>query len=71
MAKLEVELLPFDVPHLVYQKVKPGKRGDGFNEKRQQSYAIADLDDATLDQLCREFRINVFAHAGRNPPEQR
>lgn len=65
-ATLEVELQPFQTPNFVRAVVPPGKREDGMQEA--PCYPLHALDNMTLDKLCRDFRQDVFAKAGKAPP---
>ena len=56
-----IELRPFTVPHYVSQVIPPGKRQDGFREAPK--FALHELDDAALNQLCDDFRASVLARA--------
>lgn len=58
----EVELVPFTVPNFVSVKMPARPRQDGPNFEAPK-YSIAELDDKTLDLLCRKFREDVFAKA--------
>jgi len=57
----EQELVPFNVPNYVLTKAAVRPRQEGFKETPK--YAIHELDDKTLDLLCRKFRDDVFAKA--------
>jgi hypothetical protein len=62
--KIEVDLAPFTVPNFV--RVEEEDTG-----KERTAIALSELDSLTLDQMCREFRDNVFKKAGKQtPPEQ-
>ena len=63
---LEVELKPFTVPNYVLVVSKPGLRQDGMTDTPK--YLLSDIDSATLDKMCSQFRHDVFAKAGRYPP---
>lgn len=56
-----VELRPFTVPNYVIQASTPRPREDGFVESPK--FHIGELDVETLDQLCAQFRKDVFAKA--------
>ena len=58
-----IKLQPFRVPNFVLTDPKIGKREDGFYEKPK--YALNELDAATLDLLCEQFREDVFRKAGK------
>jgi hypothetical protein len=57
-----VELMPFAVPDGVIVKQPPRNRGDGFSPLPKMN--LNQLDYATLDALCREWRAEVFSRAG-------
>lgn len=65
---LSVELQPFTVPNFVREKRAPRPRQEGFSET--PCHALHELDQATLSQLCDEFRAGVFANAGKKDPAQ-
>lgn len=60
----EVELQPFRVPGFVFTVSGPRKREDGFTEAPK--YALSELDAETLDELCTQFRNDVFRKAGKS-----
>jgi len=64
---IEVELQPFDVPTSVYTVGRPRLKQEGFSVK--ESIPLAELDSATLESLCQEFRRGVFSRAGRDLPD--
>lgn len=57
-----VELVPFAVPDGVIVKQPPRNRGDGFSPLPKMN--LNQLDYATLDALCKEWRAEVFSRAG-------
>lgn len=59
MTKIEIKLLPFPVPDLVYCDIPPGARQEGFF--KAASFSIKDVSDEHLEQLCKNFRDAVFA----------
>lgn len=61
----EVELVPFTVPNYVAVKMPVRPRQDGPNFGAPK-YRLSELDDKTLDLLCRKFREDVFAKARSN-----
>jgi CRISPR/Cas system endoribonuclease Cas6 (RAMP superfamily) len=61
--KVEVELQPFTVPNFVLVKPRLGFRQEGITEAPK--FALSELDEQTLEQLCAEFRRAVFAKAGK------
>lgn len=64
---LQIELQPFRVPNYVIAVGNPGKREDGFQEAPK--YPLSDLSAETLEQMCREFRAEVFRKADKSPPD--
>ena len=59
-------LKPFQVPNFALAMMPPGARQDGFKEA--PSFPLADLSVETLDGLCKQFRADVFAKAGKLDP---
>lgn len=57
-----IELLPFPTPTDVVVKQLAGSRGNGFSPAPKMK--LNELDYATLDALCNEYRATVFATAG-------
>jgi hypothetical protein len=57
-----IELLPFPTPIDVAVKQMAGTRGCGFSPLPKLN--LNQLDYATLDALCKEFRATVFSTAG-------
>lgn len=64
--KLKIELNDWITPNFVIQKTAPGKRQDGIKEPMK--FAIADLDELTLSELCNNFRAEIFQKAGKSDP---
>ena len=60
---VKLELVPLQIPDVVYIKQKPGLRQDGI-KANVQSIPIKDLDVETLTGLVEEFRAGLFAKAG-------
>jgi len=65
-AIIEMELVPFNVPDVVYVKEKPTLRQQGLVEGRK--IHLSELDAETLDTLCFEFRKAVFQKAQTQLP---
>lgn len=63
---LNVELLPFQVPNFVIQKVDARPREEGFTPGPK--YRLADVDAETLSRLCDDFRAAVFEKADKIDP---
>mgnify|MGYP000918097630 CR=1 FL=1 len=73
ITNIQLELRPFTVPNyvVVANKARPRQDGMFFAQSGDNSFALRDLDDATLEHLCSEFREGVFKKAGRElPPEK-
>lgn len=54
----EVELMPFNVPNYVIVKMPPRPKQEGIHESPK--YHLSELSEETLNQLCEEFRAEVF-----------
>lgn len=65
-ATISVTLQPFAVPNFVLAEPKTGSRSEGMVETPK--YPLSDLDPETLDDLCDQFRRDVFKKAGKTPP---
>lgn len=65
-ATIELELVPFNVPDVVYVREKPTLRQHGLAEGRK--IHLSELDAETLDTLCYEFRKAVFQKAQKQLP---
>lgn len=59
---IEVDIAPFKVPDKVAIKGSKMLKGEGFIENR--ALHLKELDEETLDTLCKEFRAAVFTKAG-------
>lgn len=68
MATKSVRLRPFSVPNFVLVEAAPTSRSEGFCETPK--FPLADLEAATLAELCDEFRAAVFAKAGKADPRK-
>jgi len=64
--KHSIDLLPFNVPNYVLVVPKTGKREDGFTESPK--FALSELSVETLEELCAQFRREVFIKAGKVAP---
>lgn len=60
----KVKLQPIKTPNFVFAEEPPRSRSEGFKEGAK--FHISELDDDTLDELCRQFKDDLFAKA-RNP----
>lgn len=56
--KAEIELEPFRTPNYVLTKAKVGRRQDGF--ENVPKFHISELSDETLNELCDQFRKEIF-----------
>lgn len=63
---IEIKLKSFAVPDFVLVEEKSKERQEGFSKGRK--YALNELDVETLESLCREFKQEVFAKAGKQLP---
>jgi hypothetical protein len=63
-ATIEVELQPFTVPDHVLAVAKEGLKQDGM--KATPKYILSDLSSETLDQMCKDFRNEIFRKAGKD-----
>jgi hypothetical protein len=63
MIKTDVELHPFRVPNYVIVKTEPKPRQDGYSEAPK--YHLSELSESVLNELCEQFKKDVFIKAGR------
>lgn len=63
--KHTIDLQPFTVPNFVRPIAPRRMRQEGFVET--QAIPLSELDAATLDAMCDEFKKAVFAKAGKAP----
>lgn len=63
MASINLELIPFAVPHMVTVKMPPGKREDGI--QAAPTIALSQLSDEALTALIEEFAATVMKVAGK------
>ncbi len=63
---IKVKLKPFTVPNYVLVVEKPLAREEGFKEGRK--YALSEIDEGYLLDLCDEFKAEVFRKAGKDMP---
>lgn len=70
MVKMKVDIAPFTVPNFV-GTIRPARpRQEGFfTVPDGHKMRLSDLDEETLDELCQEFRANVFRKAGKEDPK--
>ncbi len=68
MTKIEKALKPFRVPNFVIEDGDSLPRQQGFVELPK--HALKDLPAQVLSDLCDEFRVNVFAQAGKPDPKE-
>ena len=62
--KIKVEINDFKVPNFVTLKHKERPREQGLQQAT--SFALADLDAETLNDLCQKFKEDVFIKAGKS-----
>lgn len=67
MATLAMKLKPFMVPNFVMVEMPPRPRNEGM--KGLPSFPLNELPVETLDDLCLQFRADVFAKAGKKDPD--
>lgn len=60
-AKVEIEVRPFCVPDTVTLIAQQG-------EAMAATMPLSALDAETLDEMCDEFRREIFKRAKKNPP---
>jgi len=60
-----IKLQPFRIPNFVLVVTKAGGRE---NSTQTPKYSLGDLDPATLDSLCDQFREDIFKKAGKSDP---
>lgn len=64
---LDVEVKDFTTPNCVVPIQPPGVRQEGWKEV--SGIPLKELDAKTLDQLCRNFRADIFRKACKPDPE--
>ncbi len=67
MATIPLVLRPFAVPAYVTVELPPSHKEDG--PKGLPTFALTQLPPGVLDQLCDQFRANVFTQAGQRDPK--
>ncbi len=67
MIKQAINLQPFKTPNFVLVVPTIGERNEGFKETPK--FALKELDASTLDQLCSQFRRDIFAKAEKSDPK--
>lgn len=67
MATIPLVLRPFAVPTYVSVEMPPGRKEDG--PKPLPTFPLTQLPPEVLDQLCNQFRANVFAQAEQHDPK--
>ena len=65
----KVKLQPFRTPNFVLVESHVAPRQQGLVESPK--YALKDLDEATLDLLCDQFREDIFKKAGKQDPHNK
>lgn len=64
---MSLNLTGFTVPNFVSVQMPARPRGEGMQESPK--FALHELDVQTLAGLCDEFRMAVFAKAGKKDPQ--
>ena len=67
MAKLSVDLKPFNTPNFVVPLIANGKREDGYSST--PGIPLLEVDADTLSELCDDFRAEVFQKANKEDPK--
>ena len=68
MATIPLVINPFPVPVHVTVRMPTTNRDDG-TPKQSPTFALTQLPPEALDQLCDQFRANVFTQAGQRDPK--
>lgn len=68
MANISLELKPFSTPNFVIVKTPPRPRQEGIIEA--PSIPLHELSAQTLDELCNDFRDEVFFKAEKKDPRK-
>lgn len=58
---------PFLTPNFVHQEMPAGLKQDGWKELPSWPLNCIDVED--LDELCANFRAEVFKKAGKQDPK--
>ena len=66
--KVDLDVIPWDIPTHIYLKLPPGKKADGFRPR--EGIPIEDVDAEFLSALCDEFREGVFKKVGKEDPKK-
>ena len=66
--EMKIKLKPFRVPNFVLSEPKITSREEGLQEPPK--FALSEIDEATLDLLCEQFREDVFEKAGKIDPNK-
>jgi hypothetical protein len=66
--KMNIDIVPWMTPNFVSVKMPSRPRQEGFNEGIR--YALNELDEQTLSELCDNFRKEVFEKAGKKDPKK-
>jgi len=64
--KINIEIKPFIVPNFVVAKTKTRLQQEGFVSS--PSWPLSEVDPEILDELCEQFRLDVFRKAGVQDP---
>lgn len=66
--KVELKLKPFQVPNYVFSEHPPILRQEGFQESPK--FALNELSEESLSELCDQFRTDIFRKAGKADPKR-
>jgi len=64
---MKIKLKPFNTPNFVIQEAAPKPRQEGFHEPPK--YHLREIPEEDLDDLCNEFRAEIFRKAGKKDPD--
>jgi hypothetical protein len=67
MSSIKIKLKPFSVPNFVAPIMPARPRQEGST--LSNGIPIAELDAATLAEMCEEFTQGVFEKAGKERPQ--
>ena len=63
---LKIKIVPFAVPTEVYQDRPPQPRQNGLVLGNNPGIPLADLDASVLNDLCNNFRAEIFKKAKKS-----
>lgn len=64
---MQIKFRPFTVPNFVIQEMPAGLKQDGWKEL--PSWPLRTIDVEDLDQLCSDFRAEIFKKAEKQDPK--